>query len=212
MFELQNDVVLNHALFSQRAMDSGALALRGTLLHVFEETGDHGVLIYRDGRFSRRITIGVGGESAAAQLNLDLASNDDADRYAVRARGVVSFYAAHGTGRYAIVINHTSGEVSRTVLDSREGLPANDLFAVTLVRPGTYRARNALNQTQMRAVVRMPRQGEQYDPAQPTLIQAGEQGFDPGEAQILAGQSLLFLARTLARFVVELEEAVAAQR
>jgi hypothetical protein len=180
------------------------------------------VLIHRDGRFSKRFTIGVGGENAAAQLNLDLASlegtnracrcDDDADRFAVRARGVVGFYAAQGTGRYGVVIKHTTGDQSQTVLDSREGLPAGDLFAVTLVHPGAYRARNVLNQTQMRAIVRMPRQGEPYDPAKPTLIQVGDQGFDPGQAQILAGQSLVLLAGTRARFVIELEEAVAAQR
>jgi hypothetical protein len=89
------------------------------------------------------------------------------------------------------------------VLDSREGLPVGDLFAVTPIRPGTYRARNQHNQTSLEFLVRMPGQGEPYSPARATLIEVGEQGFDPPSARILAGQSLVFLAWTPARLVVE---------
>jgi hypothetical protein len=207
MFELQNDVVFNRALLSNRAIDSSALTVRGALLHVFKDPGDHDVTIHRDGRPVGRIAVDVVAGSGPSQVNLDLTSLEGADRlssrHAVRAGGVVGFSADLGSGRYALVANHTSGEVSRTVLDSREGLPAGDLFAVTLVLPGAYRARNLHNQTDLEFLVHMPRQGEPYSPAQPTLVQVGEHGFDPGAARILAGQSLVFLVRTPARLVVE---------
>lgn len=206
MFKLRNDVVLNHALVSRRPLDSGAFAVRATLLHVFGEAGDHDVLILRDGRLRERFSVTVQPGGAPTQVNIDLAG-PLADGYSVRAGGVVGFYAAQGRERYAVVVKRAAPGQTQTVLDSRERLPVNDLFAVILVHPGTYRARNLLNRTELRAAVRMPRRGEAYDPAQPTLILAGEQGFEPEAAQILAGQSLVLLARTPARFVVELEEA-----
>jgi hypothetical protein len=52
----------------------------------------------------------------------------------------------------------------------------------------------------------MPARGEPYNPARPTLIRAGDHGFDPAEAHILAGQSIVLLAEAPARFHVELVE------
>jgi hypothetical protein len=207
MFELRNDVVFNRALLDDRPLDSSALAVRSALLHVFKDPGDHAVTILRDGRDVGRITVDVVAGGGPSQINLDLTSLEGADRLAdrhvVRAGGVVGFHVRLGSGRYALVANHTEGTVSRAVLDSREGLPVGDLFAVTPIRPGTYRARNQHNQTSLEFLVRMPGQGEPYSPARATLIEAGEQGFDPPSARILAGQSLVFLARTPARLVVE---------
>jgi hypothetical protein len=45
--------------------------------------------------------------------------------------------------------------------------------------------------------------GEPYSPARPTLVRAGDHGFDPAAAHILAGQSIVLLADTPARFLVE---------
>jgi hypothetical protein len=49
----------------------------------------------------------------------------------------------------------------------------------------------------------MPRRDEPYSPARPALVRAGDDGFDPAAAHILAGQSIVLLAETPARFVVE---------
>ena len=49
----------------------------------------------------------------------------------------MGFHVGQGIGLDdAVVISHTAGGGSRTVLDSRGQLPAGDLFAVTLVTPG----------------------------------------------------------------------------
>jgi hypothetical protein len=57
----------------------------------------------------------------------------------IRESGVMGFAVGLGVGRYAVVIGHTAGGGSRTVIDSRGQLPAGDLFAVTLITPGTAR-------------------------------------------------------------------------
>jgi len=48
----------------------------------------------------------------------------------------------------------------------------------------------------------MPGRGEPYSPARPTLVRAGDHGFDPAAVHILAGQSIVLLAETPARFLV----------
>jgi hypothetical protein len=211
MNELRHDVVLNRALLTNPALDSSAIAVRGTVFHVFTEAGDHDVTILRDGRVTSRFTVAVQPEGAVPQVNLDLAGLEaDADRsgnvtghYAIREGGVMGFAAGLGVGRYAVVIGHTAGGGSRTVLDSRGQLPAGDLFAVTLITPGTYRATNLANQARLQITVAKPGRDEPYSPAQPTLVRAGDQGFDPAAAHILAGQSIVLLAETPARFLVE---------
>ena len=134
------------------------------MFHVFTEAGDHDVTILRDGRVAGRFTVAVQPEGAVPQANVDLAGlAADADRsgnvtghYAVREGGVMGFAVGLGVGRYAVVIGHTAGGGSRTVLDSRGQLPAGDLFAVTLITPGTYRATNLTSQARLPITVAMP--------------------------------------------------------
>ena len=150
-------------------------------------------------------------EGATPQVNLDLAglevdtgrSGEITGPFAVREGGVMGFAVGQGIGRYAVLISHTAGGGSRTVLDSRGQLPAGDLFAVTLINPGTYRATNLASQARLQITVAMPRRDEPYSPARPTLVRAGDHGFDPAEAHILAGQSIVLLAEAPARFLVE---------
>jgi hypothetical protein len=211
MNEPRNDVVLNRALLVNPALDSGAIAVRGTVFHVFQESGDHDVTILRGDRVTGRFTVAVQPEGAPPQVNVDLArleadtgrSGSDTGRYAVREGGVMGFAVGLGVGRYAVLISHIAGGGSRTVLDSRGQIPAGDLFAVTLITPGTYRASNLANRARLQITVAMPRRDEPYSPARPILVRAGDDGFDPAAAHILAGQSVVLLAGTPARFLVE---------
>src|SRR6185312_4154332 len=158
-----------------------------------------------------RFTVTVQAEGATPQVNVDLAgldvdtgrSGEIAGPFAVREGGVMGFVAGQGIGRYSVVIDHAAGGRSRTVLDSRGPLPAGDLFAVTLITPGTYRATNLASQARLPITVAVPERDEPYNPARPTLIRAGDHGFDPAEAHILAGQSIVLLAEAPARFLVE---------
>jgi hypothetical protein len=51
--------------------------------------------------------------------------------------------------------------------------------------------------------VAVPPQDEPYNPARPVLVRAADDGFDPAAAHILAGQSIVLLAGTSARFLAE---------
>ena len=123
MNELRSDVVINRVLLTNPALDSGAIAVRGTVFHVFTEAGDHDVTILRDDSVAGRFTVAVQPEGAVPQVNVDLARlAADADRsgnvaghYAIREGGVMGFAVGLGVGRYAVVIGHTAGGGSRTV-------------------------------------------------------------------------------------------------
>ena len=146
-------------------------------------------------------------EVVVANFGLDVADGADFGGFVAGYDGVTGFAVGLavglGVGRYAVVIGHTAGGGSRTVLDSRGQLPAGDLFAVTLITPGTYRATNLASQARLPITVARPGRDEPYSPARPTLVRAGDHGFDPAEAHILAGQSIVLLAETPARFLVE---------
>ena len=59
--------VLNRALFSGRALESGALAPLTTLLHRFTEPGDYELFVRRDGQMIGRSTVRVMGELPRAE-------------------------------------------------------------------------------------------------------------------------------------------------
>ena len=45
MSELRSEVAINRVLLTNPALDSRAIAVRGTVFHVFREAGDHDVTI-----------------------------------------------------------------------------------------------------------------------------------------------------------------------
>ena len=73
-----------------------------------------------------------------------------------------------------------------------------------LQRPSMFNYATILfPQARLPITVAMPGRDEPYSPARPTLVRAGDHGFDPAAAHILAGQSIVLLAETPARFLVE---------
>ncbi|HEY7103092.1 MAG TPA: hypothetical protein VH573_15775 [Mycobacteriales bacterium] len=207
MFELQGDVVLDRAVLDDAPVDSTAVGVRAALLQPLAEVGDYDVMALRDGRIRVRVTVTVVPDAAAPQLTLDLAELEDqpsvAGRYVIREGGIVSFAVGHGIRRYAVLVQRASAAGTRTVLDTREHLPAGAMFAVTLVSTGGHRAANLANQTELRIAVDAPQQGEPYSPARPTVVRAGDGGFEPAPVQMLVGQAIVLIADTPARFVVE---------
>jgi hypothetical protein len=225
---------LNRALFMQRPLDSSALGSLATLLHRFTDVGTFELIVRREGQTVRRETVQVIGRvgepapgvAAPYQINRDLATLptrttgacDEPAPCTLNAGGVMGFYVSEGTARYTVGVSYL-GANKTVVLDSAENLPVGDFFAVTLLRPGVYRVTNRLGDAHMRVRVdlpkRTPRRGEggeasdprdRYSPRQITLAQALSGGFDPPEAALFSGQSLLFQCQTASSILIELAE------
>jgi hypothetical protein len=224
---------LNRALFMQRPVDSSALGPLATLLHRFTDAGAYELVVRREGQVVHRETVQIVGRvgepaegvTAPYQINRDLTalSGGTADPCGaafpctLNAGGVMGFYVSEGTARYTVQLAYLSAE-RKIVFDSAEGLPAGDFFAVTLLRPGLYQVTNRLGDATMRVLVGLPkpppRRGEhdtrsaaeRYNPRQATLVQALQGRFDPPEAALLSGQSLVFQCQAASRIVVELAQ------
>jgi hypothetical protein len=217
-------IALNRAVFAARAFESRALTVLTTLFHRFEQGGDYEIFIRLDDQLARRMHLRVTPENAPYQFNVDMASRGEGDDgLTLRVGGVIGFFASSGAGRYTVEVRHITGEEKRTVLDSAAGIPAGDLFSVTLVNPGTYKLVELASQAQLTVRVGMPpapvRTREERTagaelglarraPARFRTDQSGMVTFDKGkfemmEVTLMAGQTLVIHCVAQAQLRVE---------
>ncbi|WP_376790726.1 hypothetical protein [Thermoflexus sp.] len=189
----RKNVVLNRPVFAQRAFDSQALTVLTTLFHRFPEAGDYDLWVWQGERLIHRAQVSVVAEGGPHQIHLDLATLTEVNKpYSLAVGGVIGFYVSHGVGRYHVKIVQITRREKAVRLDSSDVIPAGDLFAVTLVRPGIYRVLQAEGKGEGEIRVRLPR-GERYRPDQATRVTIGKEGMmEPHAVEILAGQSVVF--------------------
>jgi hypothetical protein len=214
----EKNVVLNRAVFAQRSFDSGALTVLTTLFHHFPEAGDYDLFVQRGEQVVQRAHVHVVAENAPHQLNVDLARLGESEKgcgcdaqagYTVVAGGVIGFYVSQGVGQYNVTITQSAGGEKRALLNSSEATPEGDLFAVTLVQPGAYRATVAEGQGACEILVDLP-PGQKYRVDQVTLVEVGKDGvFNPATVKLRAGQTVVFQCSAQVRIRVELQTAEA---
>lgn len=233
----KKQILLNRAIFSQSSFDSSALTVLTTLLHHFTEAGDYDVFVRSTGQRDRRLRLQVLPEGAPTQINIDLAALDkpdeepgccqDREDYRLQVNGVAGFYAAQGTGSYNLLINRNDQREKTVFLDSASEIPAGDLFAVTLVRPGAYMAADALSgKFRVTIQVEMPparttdngpdqdtgkmsatdSPSPRYRPDRAVLVTLDKNGFNEKTVNLFAGQSIVFFCQIPARLRVELKQ------
>ena len=194
-------VLLNRPVFAQQGFDSSAITVLTTLFHRFERAGDYDLIIQRDGQVIHRTNVRIEEQDAPLQENIDMASErlDRDPGYRLAAGGVMGFYASEGTGRYTVRISQIQEREKQTLLDNTEVVPAGDLFAVTLVRPGTYEVSNEDGKAVCTVEVSLP-QGEKHRTEEAVVIEVGEGGsYKPRTARLLAGQTVVFHCTAPAR-------------
>lgn len=211
-------VALNRPVFSQRAFDSAALTVLATLIHRCEEPGGYEVAVRRGGALVQRFAVRVTPEAGVHQVNVDLAAPDPAERgcgcggeggYELAVGGALVFYVSRGTGRYTVTVRASGGAQKDrgTVLDSSAEVPRGDLFAVTLVRPGTYRVRSSAGKAEGTVRVRLPKGDKSYRSDRPTLVEVGKKGVVPrGALDLYSGQSVVLQVGAPGRIRLELVE------
>ena len=214
-------VLVNRHLFTQTSVDSGSLTMLGVVIHRFPESGEYMGVVER-GAEARSFRLRVDESSPAMQANVDLATlggghshTDDcgckdketgADpMFVVNPAGYVVFHVSSGPGGYVVRV----GKLERpeaALFDSTQ-LEGDDLFAVTLIRPGTYSVRNVAGDARGEIVVAYPTIGEQpHRPDEPVEIVCTEKAFRPARIRIQAAQGQLYRFRTPSRIAIELVE------
>jgi|GEM_PF-873876 len=228
--------LINHQLISQTVIDSGELAMLGAVIHNFPDPGDYQVAVLADELIVATHTLRVDGKSTALQVNIDLAppASGTTDRtaagcdckdektlypgnspcYTVNPRGHVLFYVSRGTDGYSVQVNKANDP--KILFDSRQ-LQEGDLFAATLLRPGSYTITNVPAGYKSEVVVAYPKPGKApFKALTPVSIDATKAGLvvvaDGKEEKIdklgiEATQGQLFKIKTPSRIRIELVEA-----
>ena len=228
--------LINHQLISQTVIDSGDLAMLGAVIHNFPDPGDYYVAVLADNLIVATHTLRVDQNVTAMQVNIDLAPPvsgtsdrtaagcdckdektrglDDSPCYAVNPRGHVLFYVSRGTDGYAVQVNKVDD--AKILFDSRH-LQEGDLFAATLLRPGSYTITNVPAGYKSEVVVAYPKPGKTpFKALTPVSIEATKGGLvvvaDGKEKKmdklgIEATQGQLFKIKTPSRIRIELVEA-----
>ncbi len=211
-------VTVNHHLFTQTGVDSGSLTMLGAVIHRFPEVGEYLGVAEREGK-TRSFRLTVDEASAAMQVNVDLATLKPAlardseckcgdgeaepiHRYVVSPAGYVLFHVSRGPGGYAVRVGRLV-EQDEPVFDSAK-LEGDDLFAVTLIRPGTYSVRNLITSASGEIVVPYPEGGRAHRPSEPVEIECTENAIRPARIRIQAAQGQVYRFRTPSRIAIEL--------
>jgi hypothetical protein len=208
--EVKRVPVLNRALFAKRPLESGALSVLGAIFHRFEAAGVYEVMIRVDRGASQRVQVNV-GSGATSQINLDVTALggdsdcgcEDNEARSLNVGGVMGFYTSKGGSPFTVTVDQLTDRERKVVLDSAQGIPAGDLFSVTLIRPGNYRVTNGLNKSVMALSVNLPK-GEKYIVSQTKSVDVVAEGFKSRGETLFPGQTLVFQCHVPAQLRVEL--------
>jgi hypothetical protein len=209
---------VNRQLITQTVFDSGALTPLGTVVHKFTSPGEHLCTLYQEDRPVGHFRLVVNEGAVNVQLDVDLATlhptgpkpcdPEPEKRFEVRPGGRVIFFTSAGRSGYAVVIQPTPGTAQDVVFDSRT-LNGGDLFILTLLRPGSYRAVNMYSDAVCTINVLYPERSEHpqrsFEFEEVTLT---EKGFSPTAIEVQSTHGVAFQLNAPARIRVELEEPV----
>lgn len=216
------DALVNRQLLEQTTWDSGAPSGTAAVVHQFRSPGRYFATALLDEQSVGEVEFIVlerpgppelDGPPAGVRIDLGWVRRSlrqrlhpgQGDRSLVGQEGYVMFSNAEQTTGYAVTV--TRPEERRGVFDTRQ-LGKDDLFSVTVVRPGTYTMSNTLAGTEGRIGVAYPTVGETpYRPPEPASVLCRADGFDPPSVELQPAQGLIFRFEVPSRIVITLVEA-----
>jgi hypothetical protein len=210
---------IHHHLFTQTSLDSGSLTMLGAVIHNFSEPGKYQGRVLRGTQTTASFRLTVNQDCPAMQVNIDLATlalpapehvedelgcREPGRHFAVNPKGHVVFYVSQGAGGFTVRVGRVDEGHVATAFDSSE-LKEGDLFAVTMVRPGTYSVTNINTGAKGEIVVTSPRVGKvPYRPPQPVEIECLNDEFKPDNIRIEPAQGQVYRFKTQSRIKVGL--------
>jgi hypothetical protein len=215
------DALVNRQLLEQTTWDSGAPSGTAAVVHRFRSPGAYFATALHDDQVVGEVELAVlerpdrpEVESPPLSTRLDLGwirrglperlNAAQGERSLVAQEGYVLFSNAAQTTGYAVKV--TKLEAPDDAFDTRE-LGEDDLFSVTMVRPGTYKVSNSMTGSEGRITVAYPTIGERpYRPPEPASVVCGANGFDPQAVDLQPAQGLVFRFEVPSRIVITLTE------
>lgn len=206
----------NLQLLNTTRFDSGALGLMAMVIHPFTQPGQHRGTVFQHGAAVADFGFLVDETSDLMQLDIDLATihrraqgrgvehdwgccADGTHTPVVSPKGYVLLHATSGTG-YSAKVASAEG---KPVFDSTE-LNGGDLFALTLLEPVPYSAKNALGKSSAEISVSLPADlNKRLTMMEPVSVSVDGSKFNPDRIQLISTQGLVFQIQARARIVIE---------
>ena len=209
-------------LIEQTSFDSAAPNGAAAVVHKFGDAGEYVVrFISGEANLAHvRLTVASdppGKASPAEGVSIDLTkieyssnmggADGHEDLFVVRPKGYVSFTAASPKAKpYAVVARaaYDAKTTDKPEFDSRR-LGPDDIFALTLMRPGDYRVVNELGKYDGVITVAYPVIGDRpYRPPSPLEVDVNESDFRPSTIKLQPAQGVIFKICTAARIKIDL--------
>jgi hypothetical protein len=215
------DALVNRQLLEQTTWDSGAPSGTAAVVHRFQSPGSYFATALLEDTVVGGVELAVlerpgqpevEGPPPSARVDLSWIRRGlrerlhpgQGERSLVAQEGYVLFSNAEQATGYAVRV--TRPEQQEGVFDTRE-LGADDLFSVTMVRPGTYTVSNTLTGAGGRVTVAYPTIGDTpYRPPGPASVVCRADGFDPRSVDLQPAQGLIFSFEVPSRILITLAE------
>ncbi len=215
---------INLQIFTQTSFDSGSLGGLGAVIHRFDHPGDHRITVLQAEKTIQTLGLKITGIArqppanaqpisgavpaspapTAVHVDLSGALSSIAD---LAPQSYALFHAPQGIGGFAVQIHAASADNQPPVFDSRK-LQSDDLYTVTLLRPGRYSLINAGTSAKGEIRVSYPVIGATaYRPPDPLNVQVSAKGFEPNAIELKPAQGLIFhIQGVAARIQIDLVE------
>lgn len=211
---------INTHLFTQTRFDSGALTPSNFVVHPFANCGRYHADVSRNGALLYSFIIDVSEHHQEKQISVDLAQLDaklrskghndcachpDDNIFSLAENGYGLFYASKGSGGYSVKVHplNTDRCDHAEIFDST-ALTKDDLFGITLLRPGDYILRDAKNKIECKIHVTEVKPGkEPYRPPEALHVDAESIKKAGGQLKLLQAQGLVVRCVGFTRIVIE---------
>lgn len=207
----------NLALFTQTDVDSSALTVHVAVGHAFREPGHYTGSILRGKETVGSFALEVDAACSDMQADIDLAAGasyapgtaarqmeSDCDpALRVSPGGMVLFHVGSGPGGLAARVGPVDEKLAGAAFDTRK-LGADDIIAVTLLRPGTYEATFGHGKAKLQ--VAYPDRKAGIRRMDPMVFEASEEGLKPDGAELQPTQGQLYRLSSGGRLRIALVE------
>jgi hypothetical protein len=217
--------VMDTTLFREATIDSGALAVRSSIIHRIVEPGMYRGWLYRGtaqvGTFSLDVLSGTSAvladKNVPSQVAIDLSALDisyggrgkgPVAPFALQTEGHVVFYVSTGLREYAVkLFRADKKKASELVFDSQK-LGKGDIFIAHVMRPGRYTVQNTSGKGTADLTVEYPEKGKNHPRMEPVHVEC-KAGFSKSEKiTVQSLQAVMFSFAQEGRITIALKEAI----
>ncbi|MTH15798.1 hypothetical protein [Flavobacterium sp. LC2016-01] len=205
----------NTAIFKLKEFKSHTPNILGSIIHPVQEEGTYSGELYIAGQLFRRILITCTNDASDTQLNIDFTEHHAASRskdngipeYRLKTEGYIVLYTSMELADFNFKLHQKVQEKSKSVFYSK-ALGPGDIYAVSLLEPGTYAAQNTAAKSKMKIVVKLPdtKKSMPLPTPEPVTIKVSANGFSEKEINIISTQGIVFALETKTDVLINFED------